>query len=157
MEDLDEHLLLTGIEISCWKDQLKQAVSQLQFTNNSINFFKKPYLELLKSYFIPYSTPLQGFTETTLTPLQASTILLRVDQRRAVSDPPLPPITKDQILHGKLATLLKEGDYNLATMVNSRFFYTIYFEKYLFLCLAKSFLIELNNVLLLSISFIYCV
>ena len=34
MEDLDEHLILGEIEISCWKDQLKQAVSQLQFTNS---------------------------------------------------------------------------------------------------------------------------
>ena len=33
MEDLDERLILTEIKISCWKDQLKQAVSQLQFTN----------------------------------------------------------------------------------------------------------------------------
>ena len=33
MEDLDEHLKLAEIEISCWQDQLKQAVSQPQFTN----------------------------------------------------------------------------------------------------------------------------
>ena len=33
LEDLDEWLLLAKIEISCWKDQLKQAVSQLQFIN----------------------------------------------------------------------------------------------------------------------------
>ena len=33
MEDLDVQLLLAKIEVSYWKDQLKQAVSQLRFTN----------------------------------------------------------------------------------------------------------------------------
>ena len=33
MEDLDEHLLIAKIEVSCWKDQLKQAVSTFQFIN----------------------------------------------------------------------------------------------------------------------------
>ena len=33
MEDLDEHLLIAKIEVSCWKDQLKQAVSEFQFIN----------------------------------------------------------------------------------------------------------------------------
>ena len=33
LEDLDEQLLLAKIKISCWKDQLKQTVSQLQFIN----------------------------------------------------------------------------------------------------------------------------
>ena len=33
MEDLDEHLLIAKIEVSCWKDQLKQAVSPFQFIN----------------------------------------------------------------------------------------------------------------------------
>ena len=33
MEDIDECLLLANIEASCWKDQLKQAVSQLLTTN----------------------------------------------------------------------------------------------------------------------------
>ena len=28
MEEIDEHLLIAGIEVSCWKDQLKQAVCQ---------------------------------------------------------------------------------------------------------------------------------
>ena len=28
MEEIDEYLLITGIEVSCWKEQLKQAVSQ---------------------------------------------------------------------------------------------------------------------------------
>ena len=35
MEDLDEHLLITKIEVSCWKDQLKQAVSPLWLINIS--------------------------------------------------------------------------------------------------------------------------
>ena len=50
-------------------------------------------------------------------PLQAITILLRADQRRAALDPPLPPISHDQVRHGKLATLLTKEDYNLSTMV----------------------------------------
>ena len=33
MEDLDEHLLIAKIEVSCWKDQLKQVVSPLQLIN----------------------------------------------------------------------------------------------------------------------------
>ena len=32
MEDIDEHLLIANIEVSCWKDQLKQVVSQLLAT-----------------------------------------------------------------------------------------------------------------------------
>ena len=51
-------------------------------------------------------------------PLQASTILLWADHKRAALDPPLPPISHDQVWHGKLASLLTEEDYNLSTMVN---------------------------------------
>ena len=32
MEDIDKHLFLANIEVSCWKDQLKQAVSQFCIT-----------------------------------------------------------------------------------------------------------------------------
>ena len=28
MEEVDEHLMITDIEISCWEEQLKQMVSQ---------------------------------------------------------------------------------------------------------------------------------
>ena len=59
-------------------------------------------------------------------PLQASTILVRADQRRAALDPPLPLISHDQVRCGKLATLLTEEDYNLSTMVNLKF-YSYYF------------------------------
>ena len=69
-----------------------------------------------------YSTSFQGFTETTLMPLQASTILLRADQRRAALNPPLPPISHDQVLGGELATSLTDEDYNLTTVVNSKFY-----------------------------------
>ena len=69
-------------------------------------------------------------------PLQASTILLRADQRQVASDPPLPPITKEQILHGELAFLLIEEDYNLATMVTVKL-YTLYFNNYLSFCLLE--------------------
>ena len=63
-------------------------------------------------------------------PLQASTILLRADQREVASDPSLLPITKEQILYGELASLLIEDDYNLATMVTVKL-YIIYFNNYL--------------------------
>ena len=63
-------------------------------------------------------------------PFQASTVLFKVDQRRAALDPPLPPITRDQIQHGELSTLLEEDEYNLTTMVNSKL-YTTYLANYL--------------------------
>ena len=74
-----------------------------------------------------------------LTPLQASSVLIKTDWRRVASDPCLPLITGDQILLGELATLLEDDDYNLTTMVNSKF-YTIYFVNYLSLHLAESLL-----------------
>ena len=67
-------------------------------------------------------------------------------------DPPLLPITKDQVLHGELATLLEEDDYNLATIVNSKF-YTMHFDNYLSLCLTESLLktkIKFASVVLMS-------
>ena len=60
----------------------------------------------------------QGFLEIILPSLQASTVLFRADQRRAVQMPPLPPITKEQISNGELKDLLEESDYDLTTMVN---------------------------------------
>ena len=54
-------------------------------------------------------------------PLQASTILLRVDERRAALNPPLPPISHNQVRFGELVTLLTEEDYNLLTIVNLKF------------------------------------
>ena len=51
-------------------------------------------------------------------PLQDSTILQRADCRRAALDPPLPPISHDQVQCGELASLVTEEDYNLSTMVN---------------------------------------
>ena len=55
-------------------------------------------------------------------PLHDSTILLQADWRRAALNPPLPPISHDQVQHSELATLLTEEDYNLSTMVNLFFF-----------------------------------
>ena len=49
------------------------------------------------SYVSSYSSFIHGFTETALMPIQASTILLRADQRRAALNPPLPPISHDQV------------------------------------------------------------
>ena len=42
----------------------------------------------------------------------------KADQRRTALDPPLPPISHDQVQHGELASLLTEEDHNLSTMVN---------------------------------------
>ena len=76
---------------------------------------------------------MQGFTETVLTPLQASSVLFQADRRRVALDPPLPPITTVQIQHGELSTLLEEDDYNLASMVNIKLYilYTNYLDYYL--------------------------
>ena len=41
MEDLDSRLFIAGVEVSCWQDQLRQAVSIY-------------YLSILKSYFIDF-------------------------------------------------------------------------------------------------------
>ena len=64
-------------------------------------------------------------------PLQASTILLRADHRRAALDPPLPPISHDQVQPSELASLLTEEDYNLSTMVNLSFNLMICLKSYL--------------------------
>ena len=121
MENLDESLLIAKIEVSCWKEQLKQAVSSssqltLHMYISSISNLKLG-ISFHQSYFFIFFL-FQGFTETTLMPLQASTILLRADQRRAAVDPPLPPISHYQVQHGELVSLLTEEDYNLSTMVN---------------------------------------
>ena len=60
----------------------------------------------------------QGFLESILTPLQASTVLFRADKRTAAQMPPLPPITKEKISNGELKDLLEESDYDLTIMVN---------------------------------------
>ena len=56
--------------------------------------------------------------ETILTPLQASTVLFRTDQRRAAQRPSPPRITKEQISNEDLKNVLEESDYDLTTMVN---------------------------------------
>ena len=130
MEDLDGQLLIARIEVSCWKDQLKQAVSSLQLNNifsiefNQILFKVKCIISTIMFLTIFF---FQGFTETTLMPLQASTILLKVERRRAALNLPLPAISHEQVRHGELATLLTEEDYNLSTMVNVLSFHFHYF------------------------------
>ena len=49
--------------------------------------------------------------------LTASTVLFKANRRRAAQNPPLPPITREQILHTDLKNLLQESDYDLTTMV----------------------------------------
>ena len=61
---------------------------------------------------------MSGLAENILTPLQASSVLIKVDRRRASLVPSLPPITKEQILQGELSSLLVQEDYNLSTMVS---------------------------------------
>ena len=75
------------------------------------------FITILPSLFI-------GICRNYSHPLQASTMLFKAD-RRAALNPPLPPITREQILHGYLSELLEQSDYDLTTMVNSRF-YTSY-------------------------------
>ena len=57
MEDIDECLLIANIEVSCWKDQMKHAVSQLFITNifHAIqSFFLKIKLVTSDPDFISY-------------------------------------------------------------------------------------------------------
>ena len=56
--------------------------------------------------------------KTILTPLQASTVLFKADQRRAAQMPPLPSISRGQISNGELEDLLEESDNDLTTMVD---------------------------------------
>ena len=53
-----------------------------------------------------------------MTPLQASSVLIKADRCQAMLNPPLPPISKEEIWQGKLLSLLTEEDYNLSTMVS---------------------------------------
>ena len=62
MEDLDEQLLVTKIEVSCWEDQLKQAVSLLQLNNilyaihsNSIQSQVHHFNNYVFHYILPFS------------------------------------------------------------------------------------------------------
>ena len=107
----------------------------------------------------------QGFTETILTPLQASTILFKANQKRAALNPPIPPITREQILNGDLTELLEESDYDLTYMVNSKFC-TNYPTDYLFIHLLWSWFTktssnkplssQLSAKLLVSLSIFLC-
>ena len=45
-------------------------------------------------------------------------VLFKAYQRRATQQPPLPPITKEQISNGDLKDLLEESDYNLTAIVD---------------------------------------
>ena len=52
-------------------------------------------------------------------------MLFKANRRKAALNPHLPPITREQILCGDLSELLEQSEYDLTTMVNSRF-YTSY-------------------------------
>ena len=135
MEDLDEHLMIAKIEVSCWKEQLKQAVSPLQFITisySSQSILIQSQVHHSNNYVSHYIPPFLGIYRDTLMPLQASTILLQADQRRAALNPPLVPISPDQVQCSELATLLTEEDYNLSTMVNLKFSFSLFcFKSYL--------------------------
>ena len=77
-------------------------------------------------------------------PLQDSTILLRADQRRAALNPPLPPISHDQVRCSELATLLTEEDYNFSTMVNLKF-------HFYYSALKITSLMSTNHLILISL------
>ena len=61
---------------------------------------------------------LQGFAETVLTPLQASSVLIKADGQRTMLESTLAPITKEEIMQGKLSSLLIEEYYNISMMVS---------------------------------------
>ena len=118
MEVIDECLFNSNIEISCWRDQHKQVVSQSYIITTILNrfhfriksiLFKMLFQLLLNLYFFVFF--FRGLLKTILMPLQASSFLIKAYQRRVALDPPLPPITCEQILHGELASLLKEENY----------------------------------------------
>ena len=107
MEEVNECLLIASLEISCWKEQFKQVVS-LSLT--LIIFHAIQFLFIILTIQIKISLNylnFQGFAETILTPLQASTVLFKADWRRAAQNPPLPPITQEQIMNGDLKHLEK--------------------------------------------------
>ena len=101
MEDLDSRLFIADVEVSCWQDQLRQAVSIYFTLNSKLSFLKKMFffswiinikyqlifhfgsLQILITHdqtFIMPNFTLQGFAETILTPLQASSVLIKVDR-----------------------------------------------------------------------------
>ena len=86
MEDIDEHLFISYIEISCWKDQLKQVVSQSFIITTFFNEFhfriKSILFEIL---FQLLSNFFGGFAETILMPLQTSSVLMKVDLKKSSS------------------------------------------------------------------------
>ena len=46
MEDLDSHLFIADVEVSCWQDQLRQAVSSYFTLSFKLFFLKHFFLEL---------------------------------------------------------------------------------------------------------------
>ena len=100
MEDLDSQLFIADVEVSCWQDQLRQAVSiyfTLNFKSSFLKMFFFPwiinimyqlifhfgFLQILITHdqtFIMPNFTLQGFVETILTPLWASSVLIKVDR-----------------------------------------------------------------------------
>ena len=40
MEDLDSHLFIAGVEVSCWQDQLRKAVSNYLISSSKLLFLK---------------------------------------------------------------------------------------------------------------------
>ena len=45
MEDLDTRLFIAGVEVSCWQDQLRQAVSV-----SYLSIFRSLFIDLLYIY-----------------------------------------------------------------------------------------------------------
>ena len=51
MEDLDSRLFITDVEVSCWQDQLRQAVS-IYFSLNSKSSFLKMFFFWDYKYYV---------------------------------------------------------------------------------------------------------
>ena len=52
MEDLDSRLFIAGVEVSCWQDQLRQAVSNYFIFSSKLLFLK--YIFLSRNFDITY-------------------------------------------------------------------------------------------------------
>ena len=132
MEEVHECLLIASIEISCWKEQLKQAVSQyltLSIFHAIQSIF---FLIILTNQICDNFITMLHFSRDLLRLFWLLSKLApscsRLIKEEWVLNPPLPPITREQILNGDLTDLLEESDYDLTNMVNVKFYtYSITF------------------------------
>ena len=101
MEDLDSHHFIVGVEVSCWQDQLRKAVSNYLISSSKLFFLK--YFFFLGIFDITYQFNISfrflsnfiqlNFYQAQLSfyrvlqrlswpPLQASSILIKADRHQ---------------------------------------------------------------------------